>query len=1498
MKDNYFLVFNVILDWDSFILHQSIQRKTPDSSFDNNFLRDQLRRILKDTDVTVTKVVVSFQDKNTSNLYYETESIIRLTANVHFEVAKSEDQVKKFLNKLISRNDLLGVYLSLDSSCEESLYPKLSLSNGSVSQRTDIKSLKLGTIVGLGNFVSYFDSLQVNPLQLKFLQLEIHFRHDLASLHIYFYDPKPGGSRIAYGDKNETEVGNQYELKIKYDAIHSVLMSPTDDSLEVFFILKCPPSLYKKPNYTDTLLNRKATFSREATFSQRTVPGETRFSAQSFGKCNVMSVKLPLVRDVNKKPASITCPWKIISTMKRFIDVSTQIPFYLAKIPVTEQDKSLGLSFSFFSKSKTDEQGGSPLFLPDFMLQKENFNIYYAFNCCISLNHQLFSDLTLSRMKRNAGQEIDWNSFWIIAENKFKESPESVEKTFYDIFHSLERNSFIRVLKDFPVIFGLNRQESLKFPKIDVPGICKIRRAVLTPTRVIFMPPHPFVTSRFFNLCDPSHALRLHIRDDDGLLLSFTLGQGCPDDKQLCFLEKNVKKPLLEGLQVGIHRRYEFLASTSSQLREHGLILYSMDTKNRRAKDLRKSIGDFSKIKCVGKHIARVGQAFSQMLSSIIIDDNVNVVRMNDIKRGKHPVSGNPYTFTDGVGKVSTTMATRITESLDLEEVPSAFQIRYQGCKGLLVLDPTLGPHDVIVLRKSMDKFPSETQSLEILKTSKPRAVYLNRPLICLLDQLGADFKKLNMLLNQCLQNLAQSFLDEKAAVQMLSGYCPFLFSLLDLKTASEAGISVLSDPFLRKILDLILRRNLRELKEKARIKIPFDSGRMMFGVVDEYGILEYGQVFVQYSTELSSFSETKILEGDVMVTKYPCMHPGDVRLFKAVNLPQLKHIKDCIVFPQKGPRPHPNEMAGSDLDGDEYSVIWMKELFIKQNHPPMIFADEPALELNVKEIEDQHVLTFICKFIQSNAVGLIAHAHLTLADCLPEGIFDQKCLTLCDMYSTALDFAKTGKNSALPAEDRPKHFPDFFEKGAERSTYKSDRALGKVYERICLFELALSDSFLGVNDEKQCKPNNDLIHPEWKQYEKIAMIDYQYYSSRIVSLLKEMSVESELCLLSTVLERDARYFSGKNDAADLQILLERIVSVQFKTFRQRFQDFPVRDVCQEERLKKASAYYMISHRMNQQTLHSSTSGSIDTRKKLFAFHWVASKELAQMTLKKRRSLENSAFSNRYKVVSLIDEFVQSRFMSEDSIEESLEKLSLKDAQELAVEKILRPWIIGHPIHNLRLVFDNDSLLKLLKQFVDMTCVHLLDFTEEFKFSRQSLTVGRIIVETLQQLVDTWIMTPKGKDHLQLGLAAIITMNRVLQTTSIDPLVMFCDPEAGKNVQFMSLSGDQITMRHYHISLVVNNEFARLVSCHPSEVLWYLKKASDVVDITANHHAQGSYNFWLITAIGTKWQLDILNNIIIQKSFFSTAVKIVAKVMQKRRDHDEQKKKKKDWVIQ
>jgi hypothetical protein len=48
----------------------------------------------------------------------------------------------------------------------------------------------------------------------------------------------------------------------------------------------------------------------------------------------------------------------------------------------------------------------------------------------------------------------------------------------------------------------------------------------------------------------------------------------------------------------------------------------------------------------------------------------------------------------------------------------------------------------------------------------------------------------------------------------------------------------------------------------------------------------------------------SKVIVGDVLVTKNPCSHPGDIRKVKAVDVPELRHLQNVVVFSTAGERP------------------------------------------------------------------------------------------------------------------------------------------------------------------------------------------------------------------------------------------------------------------------------------------------------------------------------------------------------------------------------------------------------------------------------------------------------------------------------------------------------------------------------------------------------------------------------------------------------------------
>ncbi|CAF3067222.1 unnamed protein product, partial [Rotaria sp. Silwood2] len=146
-------------------------------------------------------------------------------------------------------------------------------------------------------------------------------------------------------------------------------------------------------------------------------------------------------------------------------------------------------------------------------------------------------------------------------------------------------------------------------------------------------------------------------------------------------------------------------------------------------------------------------------------------------------------------------------------------------------------------------------------------------------------------------------------------------------------------EPFVRRLLLTTVSNNLYQIVTRAHVYVP--QARYMFGTVDEYKVLKEGQVFIQITNE----DETKtVLEGPIAITKNPCHHPEDLFVLKAVNNIYLHHLYDVLVFPQQGSRPHASEILGSDLDGDEYSVIWDFELILTLLNPiPYNYDSEPS---------------------------------------------------------------------------------------------------------------------------------------------------------------------------------------------------------------------------------------------------------------------------------------------------------------------------------------------------------------------------------------------------------------------------------------------------------------------------------------------------------------------------------------------------------------------------
>ena len=131
------------------------------------------------------------------------------------------------------------------------------------------------------------------------------------------------------------------------------------------------------------------------------------------------------------------------------------------------------------------------------------------------------------------------------------------------------------------------------------------------------------------------------------------------------------------------------------------------------------------------------------------------------------------------------------------------------------------------------------------------------------------------------------------------------------------------------------------------------------------------------------SKDKPQLIEGECLVTRNPCTHPGDIRLLKAVKRKELSHLFNVVVFSSKGNRPVCNMMAGGDLDGDVYFVCWDK-LILQSIKPENIV--EPATYLKPTIISEQpvdnlHIADFYTFYLQRDVLGKLANMHLALCD-------------------------------------------------------------------------------------------------------------------------------------------------------------------------------------------------------------------------------------------------------------------------------------------------------------------------------------------------------------------------------------------------------------------------------------------------------------------------------------------------------------------------------------
>ncbi|WVF67576.1 hypothetical protein IAT40_002334 [Kwoniella sp. CBS 6097] len=570
-----------------------------------------------------------------------------------------------------------------------------------------------------------------------------------------------------------------------------------------------------------------------------------------------------------------------------------------------------------------------------------------------------------------------------------------------------------------------------------------IRTVLVTPTRVLVGPPQQepqnSVTRKYKDRIDA--IVRVQFADEEDRLFAGDKVKQADNLRPDVGTMARVRRALQHGLVIG-GQTFHPVASSASQQKEHAIWFI-----NNRVIDgllLREWMGNVAET-VVAKHSARMGLPFSTTRS---VDMNITIgPQLRDVER-------NGRTFTDGVAMAGSDVlrqaAYALGERRGLNATPSAIQFRLGGAKGVLADWPKMCKTHEVRLRPSLIKFESRLSDLNVVRIAKYQVAFLNRQFINIMCANGVPTELMIEIFENAVSHI-KGLRDRVKQGQMTKDDHSLIGVCTDFPLGQLIKAGFNHNPLVLDVAEIIECRALQDLKWRARVKLP--GGVFLIGIADETGTLQEGELFCQFQEDENT--PPRIVLNDVLICRAPAR---DVRRVRAVDRPELRHLKNVIVFSVRGERDLPSMLGGGDLDGDDYTLIWDQRFVRTLNvYAPMSY-DAPT-PIKVDKVTQSHLNENFVSYILNDVLGQVDNTHLALSDACERGPFDPQCLHLSEVHSlidlcyrrpnritASVDFAKTGIPAELDYRIRPRQWPDFMDKDDVKNTYTSNKVLGQIF--------------------------------------------------------------------------------------------------------------------------------------------------------------------------------------------------------------------------------------------------------------------------------------------------------------------------------------------------------------------------------------------------------------------------------------------------------------------
>ncbi|KAI9759198.1 MAG: hypothetical protein M4579_002485 [Chaenotheca gracillima] len=382
-----------------------------------------------------------------------------------------------------------------------------------------------------------------------------------------------------------------------------------------------------------------------------------------------------------------------------------------------------------------------------------------------------------------------------------------------------------------------------------------------------------------------------------------------------------------------------------------------------------------------------------------------------------------------GCSRLSKKAAQAVANALGLYHVPSAFQGRIAGAKGMWLVDhsgQSLKESDRdywIEVSDSQWKFnvhlgedfissgdfDSDHLTFEVHRWSKPLApAALNLQLISVLTQFdseattdlpggkAADASKtklknmraaLNSLFEECLIEKVKKLREEMDCPALLRKSQPVI-SATTLPTDSQKTVgALLSDgseqikwfldcgfrPDTNPFLNDLCQRSVLHQKEQLqnRMNITLARSTRCFMIPDPTGVLAEGEIQLCFSKRFtdpdSLYELSRLSDVDVLVSRNPAHCPWDIQKVRAVVRKELLSYEDVVLFSTRGSAPLASILSGGDYDGDEAWVCWEPRLVENFESVPLMNLEKPEYFGITRQSETLNVLNSFNEFLQRN---------------------------------------------------------------------------------------------------------------------------------------------------------------------------------------------------------------------------------------------------------------------------------------------------------------------------------------------------------------------------------------------------------------------------------------------------------------------------------------------------------------------------------------------------